>query len=147
MPHALEFISRCALFSCDGDTAHPGMRSLLLWLCLILPAFSQVPTPTPIPNSAPRIFIDGEADALNSGAFLFCSTADDGLPRTLTFNWTRVSGPGSVSWTAQQRSMTHARFSIKGLYVIQCAVSDGQYTVTDRITIMADAAADIAVRP
>jgi hypothetical protein len=123
------------------------MRSLLLWLCLAIPAFSQVPTPTPIPNSAPRIFVDGESDFLNNGAFLFCSTVDDGMTRPLTFLWTKVSGPGTLTWSAQQKSMTHIHFSTKGLYVIQCAVSDGQFVVTDKITILADAEADLAVRP
>jgi hypothetical protein len=114
-------------------------------ICLATAAFAQTPTPTP--NTAPKVFVDGESDFLNNGAFLFCSTVDDGLPHALTFFWTKVSGPGALTWTAQQKAITHVRFSIKGLYVIQCAVSDGQFIVTDRITILADAAADIAVRP
>jgi hypothetical protein len=117
---------------------------LLISLCLANIAFAQTPTPTP----APRIFVDGESDFLNAGAFLFCSAVDDdGLPHALTFFWSKVSGPGTLTWTAQQKAITHVRFSAKGLYVIQCAVSDGQYTVTDKIRILADAEADIAVRP
>lgn len=98
-------------------------------------------------NVAPKVFVDAEADFLNSGAFLFCSTSDDGMVNSLTFLWTKVSGPGNVAWGAQQKPMTHARFSAKGLYVLQCAVYDGQYTVTDHVTILADAYADVATRP
>jgi hypothetical protein len=121
------------------------MKTLLAALCLATAAIAQTPTPTP--NTAPRVFVDGETDFLNFGAFLFCSTVDDGLTRAETFYWTKVSGPGNCTFSAQQKAMTHVRFSAKGLYVIQCAVSDGQYIVTDRITILADTYADLAVRP
>jgi hypothetical protein len=120
------------------------MNKLLLQLCLATTLYAQTPTPA---NTAPKVYVDGEPDVLYSGAFLFCSTVDDGLLRAPTYYWTKVSGPGTITWSAQQKSMTHARFSAKGLYVLQCAVSDGQYTSTDKITIMADSEADIAVRP
>jgi hypothetical protein len=105
---------------------------------------AQTPSPSPI---APRIFVDGESDYLNNGAFVFCSSVDDGFPKALTYNWTKVSGPGNVTWGQQQRAMTHVRFSAKGLYVLQCSVSDGQTTVTDKISILADQYADVACRP
>lgn len=116
---------------------------ILLAYCFANFAFAQ----TPAPNAPPKVFVDGQSDYLSSGAFLFCSTADDGLVNSLTFFWTRISGPGTVTWGAQQKATTHARFSAKGLYVLQCAVYDGQYTVTDRITIAVDAYSDITVRP
>jgi hypothetical protein len=118
-----------------------------IWFAVMLSITASAQTPTPIPSGAPKIYVDGDVDYLNNGAFLYCSSVDDGQPKPLTFNWTKVSGPGNVSWGAQQRAMTHVRFSQKGLYVLQCTVTDGQFTVSDKITILADTAADLAVRP
>jgi hypothetical protein len=126
------------------------MKTLLAAIALFTLTFSlvaQTPTPTPIPNAAPKVFVDGEPDYLGGGAFLCCSQIDDGLNRAVSFYWQKVSGPGTVSWSAQSGRQTRVRFSIKGLYVLKCTVSDGQYFVADQITVMADTAADIAVRP
>jgi hypothetical protein len=108
---------------------------------------AQTPTPTPTVNTPPQVFVDGEADFLGGGAFLFASAVDDGLNRALSYYWTKVSGPGTVTWGNQQRSATRARFSAKGLYVLQCTVSDGQYIAVDHITVLADDFADISCRP
>jgi hypothetical protein len=121
-----------------------SLKPVVIFLGFVNLALAQTPTPTPSP---PKIFVDGESDFLNNGAFVFCSSVDDGLPKALTYNWTKVSGPGSVTWGAQQRPMTHVRFSVKGLYVLKCTVTDGQSSVSDQISILADQYADLACRP
>jgi hypothetical protein len=118
------------------------LTALLLLCTLAISSFAQT-------NTAPKVFVDGDRDQLGNGVFLWCSVVDDGLPlpKTLTYTWSKVSGAGAVTISNGHLSMTHLRFAIKGLYVIQCSVSDGQYVSTDQITIMADTAADIAARP
>jgi hypothetical protein len=119
------------------------MRSLFAaFLFCFLGSFASSQT-----NIAPTIFADVLPDYLGHGAFLTCSVSDDGLVRPVTFTWSRVSGPGTVTWTARYSQMTHARFSVKGLYVVSCAVSDGQFIVTDKVTLAVDDFADVAVRP
>jgi hypothetical protein len=118
------------------------MRVLFVLLLCLVSNFAWAQT-----NVAPQIFVDVDADFLGNGAFLFCSSSDDAKLKPLTFAWSKVSGPGNVSWSAQNSRTTHARFSAKGLYILQCSVSDGQFTVTDKVTVLADQYADVAVRP
>ncbi len=46
-----------------------------------------------------------------------------GLGGTISVSWTTVSGPGSVTFDAQQ-AVTHATFSAAGSYVLKAAASD-----------------------
>lgn len=115
-------------------------NNLIIFFILTCSALAQT-------NTAPKVFVDGEADYLNRGAFLYTSVSDDALLKPVTYYWTKLSGPGNITWSAQQKPMTHVQFSATGLYVIQCAVSDGQFIVTDKIVIMASNEADITVKP
>ncbi len=53
----------------------------------------------------------------------------------LTYSWSKVSGPGLVSFSSYHTVASAASFSQSGVYVIELAVSDGTKSSTDRITM------------
>jgi cytoskeletal protein CcmA (bactofilin family) len=66
------------------------------------------------------------------------SVNDDGLPTggTLTSSWSKVSGPGTVTFANASAPVTTATFSAGGIYVLQLLASDGQATSTDDVSIV-----------
>ena len=73
---------------------------------------------------------------LPGNASLSGSASDDGLPAGLSFAtaWSKVSGPGSVSFTNASAPAT-VTFSAGGSYVLRLTASDGLLSNTDDITI------------
>src|SRR5262249_33242174 len=72
---------------------------------------------------------------------------DDGLtkpPGALTTTWSKVSGPGTVTFGNATAVDTQASFSAAGTYVLQLAASDGSLTTRDSVQITANAAANTA---
>jgi RHS repeat-associated protein len=65
---------------------------------------------------------------------------DDGPfgDQRLTSEWTKISGPGVVTFADASAPITDALFSEPGMYVLQLAASDGYLTVADRATITVD---------
>ena len=77
---------------------------------------------------------------LPSSATLSGTATDDGLPNppaSLTTTWSKVSGPGTVTFANANSLNTTADFSTTGIYVLRLTVSDGALTVADDITINA----------
>lgn len=61
---------------------------------------------------------------------------DDGLPGAdLTISWTKVSGPGEVTFADASQPTTTATFSEAGSYVLQLVVFDGELQGADDVTI------------
>jgi RHS repeat-associated protein len=67
------------------------------------------------------------------------TASDDGLPSgsTLTVNWSTVSGPGTVAFSAANSLSTLASFSVPGQYLLALNASDGQFTSTSTVSINA----------
>jgi len=65
------------------------------------------------------------------------SVTDDGLPSgaSLTYSWTKLSGPGSVSFGSSSSLSTSATFSGPGTYVLQLAASDTALYGTSTVTV------------
>ncbi|HEV8427371.1 MAG TPA: RHS repeat-associated core domain-containing protein [Pyrinomonadaceae bacterium] len=65
------------------------------------------------------------------------SATDDGWPfgSTLTTSWTKVSGPGAVTFANAASPVTTAQFSIEGTYVLRLTADDSRFTVSDECTI------------
>jgi hypothetical protein len=78
-------------------------------------------------NQAPTVAIPTQMTVVMPGAAaLSAIVSDDGLPaNTLTTAWTRLSGPGTVTFDAPAQAVTAATFSAPGSYVLQVSVSDG----------------------
>ena len=89
-------------------------------------------------NTAPVVNAGGDdtitlpADAVLSG-----SAVDDGLPvpPSLSYLWTKFSGPGTVTFDNDQSPSTIASFSTDGVYVLQLACDDTDLTGTDTVQI------------
>ena len=62
---------------------------------------------------------------------------DDGKPlgATVTSTWSKVSGPGTVTFANPSATVTTASFSVHGTYVLKLTADDGEYTSSDTITI------------
>lgn len=61
---------------------------------------------------------------------------DDGFAAsTLTTTWTKVSGPGTVTFSAPNALSPTATFSTPGTYVLQLHASDGALHATDTVTV------------
>jgi RHS repeat-associated protein len=89
-------------------------------------------------NQAPTV--DAGADQnveLNSIVSLTGKVTDDGLPDgvSLATTWSKVSGPGTVTFANANADFTTASFSTTGTYVLELTASDSEFTITDRVTI------------
>jgi hypothetical protein len=120
------------------------MRSLLLLLLCAGLVAAQTPTPTPIPNLPPAIFVDILPDPILDGAWVVCSPKDAQL---LRFSWTRSVAQGPALEPADWRELARCSFSIAGIYVYCATVNDGTNWVHDEVPVAATlAAADAAAK-
>lgn len=88
---------------------------------------------SPIVNAGQDLAITLPASADLSG-----SVIDDGLPTppgAPSNQWTKVSGPGSVSFDNAASPRTRASFSTAGTYVLRLTSNDGEFTVQDEMTV------------
>ena len=75
---------------------------------------------------------------LDAGATLNATVTDDGLPdppATVTVTWSKVSGPGAVTFGNANSIDTTASFSLPGDYVLRLTASDGQVSNSDTMTV------------
>ncbi|MGH8474249.1 MAG: PKD domain-containing protein [Methylococcales bacterium] len=72
----------------------------------------------------------------NNSVNLNGTVTDDGLPtNTLTISWSKVSGPGAVTFGAPTQATTTATFSAAGSYVLRLTANDSALTASDEVTI------------
>ena len=97
------------------------------------------------PNTAPSANAGSDDSiTLPAVATLDGTVTDDGLPAspgTVTTTWTKVSGPGTVTFGDSAAVDTTATFSEIGTYVLQLEADDGSLTDTDTVQIVCDHAA------
>src|SRR5438876_4109092 len=91
------------------------------------------------PNQAPTINagID-QTITLPDSASLNGAVSDDGLPAgsALTTTWTKLSGPGEVTFGNAGVPATSASFSQPGAYVLRLTANDSELTASDDVTII-----------
>jgi RHS repeat-associated protein len=108
-------------------------------------AFKEAPNQAPVvdPGPAQTITWPTNTTTLNG------TVTDDGLPNnTLTISWSKVSGPGTVTFTSPSTGITQATFSTYGTYVLQLAGNDSQLSSSSNVTVIVNAAAmTIALSP
>lgn len=87
------------------------------------------------------------APTVDAGANIFATTnvqftlagsvTDDGLPTgTLTSLWTKISGPGIVTFVDATSPTSDCTIDTAGTYVLQLEGSDGSLASTDTITVV-----------
>lgn len=101
--------------------------------------------PAASPNQAPVVNAGADQTiTLPASASLNGSASDDGQPGALTTTWSRVSGPGTVTFGNPSAVSTTASFSAAGTYVLRLSASDGALSSTDDVTITVNAASGTA---
>jgi RHS repeat-associated protein len=88
-------------------------------------------------NSAPFVFAGTQQVITASSTTLQGVVMDDGSTGggTRFTNWSKISGPGSVSFANTSQTNTPATFGSDGIYLLQLSASDGQYTNSSQVTI------------
>ncbi|MES2570680.1 MAG: Ig-like domain-containing protein, partial [Verrucomicrobiota bacterium] len=87
----------------------------------------------PVVSAGPDQAITGFNVANLSG-----KVEDDGLPNgaALTTTWTKVSGPGTVTFGDAHLAVTSVQFSEAGTYVLGLGATDSVLGATDQVTII-----------
>ena len=80
--------------------------------------------------------------ALSSSLSLNATVTDDGLPEgsALTVTWSKVQGPGTVTFANEHTIDTSATFSAPGSYTLRLQATDGDYTVADDLSVTVSSA-------
>jgi len=95
---------------------------------------SEIPT-----NQAPLVSAGGDQTiTLPATVNLKWQVTDDGLPNppgSLITTWSKISGPGSVTFEDVSAVETNASFSTEGVYILCLTSTDGEFTVIDAVTI------------
>src|SRR6266511_3575710 len=103
------------------------------------------------PNAAPTVSIDPIADVtLPAGTSVSGHVSDDGLPNppgTTTLNWTKQSGPGTVSFTDATAATTTVSFSSAGSYVLRLTANDSALSSYADVTVTVNPAAATNTAP
>jgi hypothetical protein len=97
-------------------------------------------------NQAPMVEAGADQTVtLPDSVSLDGTVTDDGLPDppgAISTTWSKVSGPGTVTFGNTNLVDTTASFSTDGVYVLRLTADDGQLSVSDEITITANPAPD-----
>ncbi|MDB6070699.1 MAG: outer rane adhesin like protein, partial [Verrucomicrobiales bacterium] len=90
----------------------------------------------------PTVFISspgaqGVVVAPGNGLNLTASMSDDGLPQPPTATWSQVTGPGAAVFSpaVSADGKASALFPVAGNYLLKVSVFDGQFTVSDQISV------------
>jgi hypothetical protein len=90
-------------------------------------------------NHAPAVSAGADQTiTLPNVANLNGTVSDDGLPAgsTLASTWSKVSGPGTVTFANPNVTVTTAAFSEAGTYVLRLTANDSQLTASDDVQII-----------
>jgi len=95
-------------------------------------------------NAAPNVNAgNNRTITLPATTTLSGTASDDGQPvppGRLTINWTRASGPGTVTFSTPTTAATVASFGAAGTYVLRLTASDGALSRSDDVTVTVNAA-------
>ena len=108
---------------------------------------SGVATATYTINAAPFVYAGAQQPSAGSPTTLEGVVRDDGLTGGgIKFtNWTKISGPGTVTFGNANVTNTTASFTLPGIYVLKLSASDGQYTNSSQVTIAYNTTLSVAL--
>ncbi|HSA28273.1 MAG TPA: PKD domain-containing protein [Phycisphaerae bacterium] len=94
----------------------------------------SAPNLAPIVSAGPNKYVVLPANSVTlSGAMTDDRTPNP--PAALTATWSKVSGPGTVSFANASAASTSASFSAAGTYVLQLTGNDGVLTTSSAMTV------------
>ncbi|MFP4473396.1 MAG: PKD domain-containing protein [Candidatus Omnitrophota bacterium] len=83
---------------------------------------------------------------LPDDANLSATVSDDGLPDgTLDTLWSKVSGPGTVTFGDASAAVTTASFSEAGTYELKITADDGELSMEDGLTVLVHPGNDVVI--
>jgi len=93
-------------------------------------------------NQPPRVEAGPDQGIdLGATAILDGTVTDDGLPAgNLVISWTKLSGPGDVTFGQAQSADTTAAFTTAGTYVLRLSATDTALSASDDVQVVVDAA-------
>jgi len=98
-------------------------------------------------NTAPVVSAgEDKSIRLPNGVTLVGTVTDDRLPDppgTVTIQWSKVAGPGTVTFSAVNNSTTEATFSQAGTYVLRLSADDSELSATDEVTVVVEPAPEV----
>ncbi|MCP5120742.1 MAG: PKD domain-containing protein, partial [bacterium] len=92
----------------------------------------------PVVNQPPEVGAGRDRTVLlpATSAQLQGAVADDGLPAdNVTVEWSKASGPGTVTFSPTGQTATTATFSAEGEYVLTLTANDGALPASDSVTV------------
>lgn len=94
----------------------------------------------PKPNEAPAVDAGGDTAIIwpTDSIALNGVVTDDNLPAPpalVTVSWSKVSGPGTVTFTDQTSAATTATFSMRGTYTLKLTADDSDMEDSDTVII------------
>ncbi len=99
-------------------------------------------------NTAPTVNAGADQNSSATTVALIGTATDDGIPTpTLVVTWTKVTGPGDVSFTNANAAATNATFSASGVYVLKLTAFDGEVVSSDLITVVINQAPIVSAGP
>jgi hypothetical protein len=105
-------------------------------------------TVTVTSNLAPTVNAGPDKSVPHPNAVSLTATAsDDGNPGPLTYAWSKVSGPGTTSFTAPAALSTQATFGTSGTYVLKFEASDGHASTSDTVVVASNGAPVVDAGP
>lgn len=92
-------------------------------------------------DNPPTLFIDGPTAqgplvASGNGIVVSATVTDDGSPQPVALQWSLLSGPGTATFDSATSASTGVTFSADGNYVLRVTATDGQFTVSDQVTVI-----------
>ena len=94
------------------------------------------PVPSTPANTPPSVNAGLDQSILFGALASLSGTAtDDGVPSPMTYQWSKVSGPGTVGFSAGTALITTASFSSRGTYVLRLTATDSVFSSYDDINI------------
>jgi RHS repeat-associated protein len=89
-------------------------------------------------NQAPQVFLPTSLNVSRPDILTLPGiVVDDGLPigGTLTQQWSKISGPGTATFTNASAAVTTVTFSAAGDYILQLSASDTQLSGSGSVTV------------
>lgn len=95
----------------------------------------------PTVDAGPDLFLRG----IPATATLNGQVFDDGLPvgSSIRIQWTKLNGPGTVTFGSPNAAVTSATFSTNGIYVLQLAADDGDVQTTSLVEVRVESVCTI----
>ena len=88
------------------------------------------------PNQPPMVYAGSDAAAIHPAGLSLQGSVEDETPESTSVSWSKVSGPGSVSFVDAQSLSTSATFSAAGSYVLRLTADDGELSASDDILVV-----------